>query len=223
MEACDALIEMNSFRHCVYESGDQGVIDMWGNPLYRGNIIRWNDFDRIISGGGQYGAAAVRHDDFISGFMVSENIFRKGSGHGFGAVQFNKGTDNYVDGNIMIDWHQAFSGWCFGGNAWKQNLNSHVNSKRVLAETDWQSDAWRKKYPMVRDLLNGDDNHVYLVDNLRLGSGAWGGVDRAIPFANRDGDKNFHGETLESVRSVLVPWHKIPVELIGPYDPSDGK
>jgi len=221
VEACDALIEMNCFYNCVYESGDQGAIDMWANPLYRGNIIRWNDFDRISNNGSRYGAAAVRHDDFISGFMVAENVFRKGSNHGFGAVQFNKGTDNYVEGNIIIDWHKAFTGGTKGGAGWKKAITRHRNSKQVLAETDWQSQAWQKKYPMVRYLFDGGNNHNYLVDNQRMGSGSWGGVGRAISFGNRDGDKSFHGETLKSIKSVLVPWHPIPVDLIGPYDSAD--
>lgn len=222
IEACDSLIEMNYFNHCVYESGDQGAIDMWANPLYRGNIIRWNDFDRIISTGGHYGAAAVRLDDYISGFMITENIFRKGYTRGFGAVQINKGTDTYVEGNIFIDWHQSITAKCARGPGWKKGITSHTNSKRVLAETDWRSKAWQKKYPMVRDLFNGGDNYNYFVDNQRMGSGAWGRFGPSRSFSNRDGEKSFHGETLESIKPVLVPWHTIPVDLIGPYDVADG-
>ncbi len=28
--------------HVVTESDDQGAIDMWGDPTYRGNIFRYN-------------------------------------------------------------------------------------------------------------------------------------------------------------------------------------
>ncbi len=217
LEASDCLIELNHFHRCVYESGDQGAIDMWANPLYRGNIIRWNDFDRIVNNHSHYGAAAVRHDDYISGFMVTENLFRQGSRRGFGSVQFNKGTDNYVEGNIIVDWHRAFSGRSVAGSGWTKGVTGHPNSKRMLAETDWKSQAWREKYPMVRDLLNGDDNHNYLVDNRRFGTGAWGGVGRAVLFANADADKTFHAPTRASVKSVLVPWRPIPIDRIGPY------
>ena len=34
----DALVELNYFHNCVYESGDQGAIDVFGNPLYRGKV-----------------------------------------------------------------------------------------------------------------------------------------------------------------------------------------
>ena len=218
LEACDALVELNYFRRCVYESGDQGAIDMWGNPLYRGNIIRWNDFDSIIASDMHRGAAAIRHDDFISGFMVTENVIRKGSGWGaFGAVQFNQGTDSYVEGNVIVDWHKAFSGGSAADDRWAEVITKHSNSKKMLAETDWKSEAWQKKYPMVRDLLNGTDNRNYLVGNLQLGTGDRGGVGRAINLGNRTGSKDVQGATLAELQPHLVPWYPIPVELIGPY------
>jgi hypothetical protein len=222
VEACDALIEMNEFIHCVYESGDQGAIDMWANPLYRGNIIRWNDFVDIRNDG-QLGAAAVRHDDFISGFMVFENVMRKGTTHGFGAVQINRGTDNHIEGNIIMDWHKAFTGHTADGDNWKSLITQHAHSSQVLSETDWQSESWTRKYPMVRDLLNGHDNQNYLAGNLLLGSGDWGGVNRGIMFANRQGSKEFHAEDRESIRPVMFPWHSIPLERIGPYTGADAR
>jgi len=218
LEACDALVELNYFYNCVYESGDQGAIDVFGNPLYRGNVIRWNDFDRIISkSGSELGTAAVRHDDFISGFMVTENIFRKGSTHGFGSVQFNRGTDNYIEGNIIIDWRKAFSGIAEWHMTWQEYLtNSHFAN--YLEGVEWTSDEWQNKYPMLRDLYNGDDNHNYLVDNQRFGYGTWGHVDEAISFANREGSENFHGSTAGSIKSFVLPWHPIPIDYIGPYE-----
>jgi hypothetical protein len=220
VEACDALIEMNYFYRCVYESGDQGAIDMWANPLYRGNIIRWNDFDRIVNNGSHYGTAAVRHDNFISGFMVNENVFRKGSNRGFGSVQYNQGTDNYFEGNVIIDWHKAFTGGAAKGNTWKSGILTFGVSKQVVQQAPWRSDAWRQKYPMVRDLFNGNDNCNFLVGNRRFGSGLWG--DNKVSFANIEGDNNFHGESLDSVKPYLVPWYPIPIDRIGPYEQNKG-
>lgn len=221
LETCDALVELNYFRRCVYESGDQGAIDMWANPLYRGNIIRWNDFDSTINAHRHLGAAAVRLDDFISGFMITGNVMRRSAPHGFGAVQFNGGTDTYVEGNLMVDWHAAFSGMgqVLHGDAWQRAITTHERPKRLLEETDWTSDAWQRKYFMLRDLMNGDDNHNYLVGNVQLGSGQWGGVQRAILLANRRGPENVHGETLEELAPHVVPWYPIPLDAIGPYDP----
>jgi hypothetical protein len=75
---------------------------------------------------------------------------------------------------------------------------------------------------MVRDLFNGDDNCNYFIDNQRFGSGTWGRVSDAVYFNNRDGSGDIHGETLQSLKTFFVPWHPIPLELIGPYErPSD--
>jgi hypothetical protein len=216
LEACDSLIELNHFKHCVYESGDQGAIDMWSNPLYRGNIIRWNDFDRIINPHARLGAAAVRCDNYMSGFMIDRNIMRKSSPRGFGAVQFNEGTDNYVEGNIIVDWKKAFSGHSLS-KTWEYRITTGLASRRVLEETPWQSEAWKKKYPMVRDLMNGSDNHNYLTGNLLLGSGDRGKVGRSINLANRSGDKTVHGETLQEIKPYIVPWYPIPIDEIGTY------
>ena len=219
LEACDALIELNYFFNCVYESGDQGAIDMWANPLYRGNIIRWNDFDRIINESSHMGAAAVRFDDAICGFMISENVFRKGSHKGFGAVQNNRGTDNYTEGNIFIDWHSAFS-WSGGilvGEEWGSYIRGHSRSRQMLKETDWQSKAWKSKYPMVKDLMNGDDNLCYLIGNQIFAPSRLGGHKHAFSFANKIEKKKVNADSLESIKPLLLPWNLIPLDKIGSY------
>ncbi len=224
LEACDALVELNYFHRCVYESGDQGAIDQWANPLYRGNVFRRNYFHGIVNEtGAHHGAAAVRLDDFISGFMIAENIFHTGalarsSGHEFGSVQINKGTDNYLEGNIIIDWHKAFTGTSETGDAWRKKITGHSHSKKMLAGTPWQSEAWQAKYPMVRDLLNGNDNRNYIADNRQFGSGEWGEIRHAVMYANRDKGRKVPQASLEALQPLVVPWHPIPVNMIGPYD-----
>ncbi len=194
---------------------------MWANPLYRGNVIRWNDFERVAGEtGGSYGAAAVRHDDFISGFMTTENLFRGGGrGSHFGSVQFNRGTDNWVEGNLIVDWDQAFSGRSIAGKAWSDAVLGHPHSKQMLNTTPWKSEAWQRRYPKVRNQLEGDDNHNYLVGNLRLGLGKWGSVGRGVFLANREGDSEVHGNTVESLKPLLFPWYPIPIDRIGLYGP----
>ena len=219
VEASESLIELNYFNHCVYESGDQGAIDVWKNLLYRGNIIRWNDFDRII--GDHHGPAGVRLDDYISGFMVSENIFRKGTPRGgFGAIQFNQGRDNHFEGNCIFDWNSACTGTSAVGNDW--NFRVKRNAGIVLKKADWESATWQKRYPMLKDLLNGDNSHNYMGDNRRFGITKLGQVKAGVVFADAEGSPDLHGETLASVKTVMVPWHPIPIDKIGPYAP-DGK
>jgi hypothetical protein len=87
----------------------------------------------------------------------------------------------------------------------------------MLEETPWQSEAWKKKYPMVRDLMNGADNHNYLIGNLCLGSSRWRGIKGSINLANRNGDKNIHSDDLQKLKPVMVPWYPIPIDEIGSY------
>jgi hypothetical protein len=222
LEASDTLIEMNYFSDCVYESGDQGTIDMWANPLYRGNICRWNDFDRIYNlTGCSRGAAAVRHDDFISGFMTYANIMRKGGRKGksrliFGAVQLNGGTDSYVEGNIIVDWANAFTECNMNPKYWSR-IRSHVNSKRMLETTPWQSEAWQKKYPMVKDLANAADNRNSITDNRIYGPGNMGTASPKNFFANQKQEASVKCDSLQDLKPLILPWHPIPLDLIGPY------
>ena len=217
IEACDTLVELNIFRKCVYESGDQGALDMWANPLYRGNVIRWNFFDSIINNAAHLGAAAVRCDDFISGFMVSENIFSKGSNHGFGAFQNNQGGDNYVEGNLIIDWAKAFSGRTTQGKNWVKRIQRHKRSKRVLKSTQWQSKKWLEKYPMLKTLMTHTTNCDYMIDNIQLGKGEWGGISHAKTFLLKRGAEDFHLENLNEIKPQIRPWHPIPYTKIGNY------
>ncbi|EDM29459.1 hypothetical protein LNTAR_16953 [Lentisphaera araneosa HTCC2155] len=221
-QVCDTLVELNTFRNCVYESGDQGAIDIYANPLARGNIIRWNLFDDIIAEHqDKLGAAGIRLDDYVSGFMISENIFRMGGqgsyGMFFGAVQINKGWDNYIEGNIIIDWPRAVSGRTGVREMW-DTMKHHKHTQQRLKAVDWKSEAWQKKYPRVRDIMDREGHSNYLADNQQFGTGDWHGVANSMNVANIRGPEDFHGESLNSIKYFLSPWHQIPVDLIGPYD-----
>ena len=102
VEGNDHLIELNVIRNVVRESDDQGGLDMFGNPLYRGVIIRWNRWSDI-GGGAQHGAAGVRLDDMISGVAVYGNIFERCGAVNFGGVQIHGGKENLVEGNLFVD------------------------------------------------------------------------------------------------------------------------
>lgn len=84
IEGNDHLIELNLIRKVVEESDDQGGIDMFGNPLYRGVVIRWNRWSDI-RGGTHNGAAGVRLDDMISGIVVHGNLFERRGAVALGA------------------------------------------------------------------------------------------------------------------------------------------
>lgn len=88
LEGNDFLIEYNEISHVVNESDDQGGIDIYYNPSYRGIMIRYNRWSDI-KGGTRHGAAGVRLDDMISGVTISGNIFERCGAHSFGGVQIH--------------------------------------------------------------------------------------------------------------------------------------
>ena len=116
------MIELNAIRHVVQESDDQGGLDMFGNPLYRGVVIRWNRWSDI-TGGTHCGAAGVRLDDMISGVTVHGNIFERCGAVQFGGVQIHGGQENVVDNNLFVD---CFAGVSF--SRWGENCSREYPS-----------------------------------------------------------------------------------------------
>lgn len=118
----DLLMEYNKFERVVLESEDQGAIETWGNPTFRGNVLRYNSFADIgpaTSMEGPAGRAGIRLDDAISGTVIYGNIFYRAS-QSFGAVQINSGRDNIIDNNIFAECETGISGGYYANNgAWK--------------------------------------------------------------------------------------------------------
>jgi len=121
IEGNDQLIELNLIRHVVEESDDQGGLDMWGNPLYRGVVIRWNRWSDI-RGGTHCGAAGVRLDDMICGVVVQGNVFERCGERLFGAVQIHGGKENLVDSNLFIDCLAGVSFSRWGEKRWVDSI-----------------------------------------------------------------------------------------------------
>jgi hypothetical protein len=116
LDGNDHLMEYNEVYRVVTESDDQGGVDMFGDPTFRGDVIRYNYFHHIGNWRHQgedlpVGAAGVRLDDAISGIEVRGNIFyRSASGRaGFGGLQIHGGKDNLVINNIFADSRTAIS------------------------------------------------------------------------------------------------------------------
>ena len=63
------LVELNEAHHVVQESDDQGAVDMFGNPTFRGNVFRYN-FWHHIGSGVACGQGGIRLDDAISGVLM---------------------------------------------------------------------------------------------------------------------------------------------------------
>ena len=151
----DHLIEFNDVHSAVQESDDQGAVDMWGNPTFRGNIFRYNQFRHVGKTGTEtsvHGQAGIRFDDAISGQLVYGNLFYRSSNGNFGAVQMNSGRDNLMDNNLFIDNRHGISG---GWNPKNQHWVETREGKKAEAYT---TDLYRERYPELARML--DDNGV---------------------------------------------------------------
>jgi Right handed beta helix region len=108
----DLLMEYNQIERVVLESEDQGGMETFGNPTFRGNVLRYNSFAFIGTGTameGSSGRAGIRLDDVISGTLVYGNIFFQAS-QSFGAININGGRDNIIDNNIFAECEKGITG-----------------------------------------------------------------------------------------------------------------
>lgn len=160
LEGNDCVIEYNQISHVVNESDDQGGLDIWYNPSYRGNVIRYNHWSDI-SGGTRHGAAGVRLDDMISGFVIYGNVFSRCGKNDFGGVQIHGGKDNLVENNLFYQCRAAVSFSSWGDQRWLEQLDSPVIQKKIHEEVDIRSDLYQSRYPDLKTIrLHADQNRA---------------------------------------------------------------
>ncbi|MFZ2657268.1 MAG: right-handed parallel beta-helix repeat-containing protein [Victivallales bacterium] len=158
IEGNDHLIEYNEVFNAVQESDDQGAMELFYNPTYRGVVFRYNRFrDNGRSGSKFCGQAAIRFDDAISGMQVYSNIFIRSANGDFGAVQINSGRDNIIDNNIFADCRKGVSGgWRAGNVVWN-------TIREGRAPMNFHSDElYLSRYPAI-GWMTADNgrNHVW--------------------------------------------------------------
>ena len=163
IEGNDHIIEFNEAYNAVTESDDQGAVDMWGNPAYRGNIFRYNYFHHIGKTGDEHfawGQAGLRLDDTISGQIIYGNIFAHCSRGVFGGVQIHAGRDNIFDNNIFYACDTGVSGgWSPYNHIW-QGLKDGTHH---LAKNDYHNTGlYLSRYPEIKHMLdNNGRNHLW--------------------------------------------------------------
>ncbi len=159
----DHLVEYNLVERVVRESDDQGGIDMYGDPSYRGVVIRFNHWRDI--GGGDHtpcGQAAIRFDDAISGMLVYGNLFERTSNGNFGAVQIHGGHHNTIDNNLFVDCRHGISFSPWGQNRWEQYLKSERVAYMTLTNVNVRLPPYSKRYPELAHLASkADINSVW--------------------------------------------------------------
>ncbi len=167
LDGNDIIAEYNQVSFVVNESDDQGGIDMWYNPSYRGNIFRYNHWSDI-SGGTRHGAAGIRLDDMISGTLIYGNIFERCGVLNFGAVQIHGGKENIIDNNLFYDCHAAvsFSNWT--DERWLKELESPRMQKTLYEDVDIRSSVFTDRYPAIKNLRN-DIGVNTITNNLIVG------------------------------------------------------
>ena len=160
LEGNDFTIEYNQISRVVNESDDQGGLDIFYNPSYRGNLIRYNHWSDI-SGGTLHGAAGVRLDDMISGVTIYGNIFSRCGTRHFGGVQIHGGKDNVVENNLFYQCFAAVSFSSWGEERWLKQLDSPVIEKKIYQDVDIRSAVYQNKYPDLKDIrLFPDRNRI---------------------------------------------------------------
>lgn len=217
IEGNEHVIELNAIRHVVQESDDQGGLDMFGNPLYRGVVVRWNRWSDI-TGGTHCGAAGVRLDDMISGVTIYGNVFERCGAALFGGVQIHGGKENTVDNNLFLDCFAGLSFSRWGEKRWGESIARFQN--------DAAAEPYATRYPELARLADQPDiNWVTRNVFVRCGNVFLrdGGIQRAAlnmsiegPFAEKViGDS----EALERDRRLAaVLAAPIPLDEIGTYD-----
>jgi hypothetical protein len=149
IEGNDHFLEYNRVYRALLETEDQGAMELFGNPTYRGVVFRYNQFSDIGFGfeGGPAGRAGIRLDDAISGMVIYGNIFYRAA-QGFGGININGGRDNIIDNNIFAECEKGITGGynaknkVWGRMAAGENPNAFIRSELYLS-----------RYPVLRHVL----------------------------------------------------------------------
>ncbi len=188
LEGNDHAVAGCVFRRCVLESDDQGAIDLWGDPTYRGNVVAFNLFEDVGAGGMHAcGRAAVRLDDLISGTQIYGNLFRRASRGNFGAVQVHGGQHNRIFANAFEDCGIGISFDPWGAERWRETLESDEIAPKLRGRAD--DPAWRRYCPDLERLRDEPDANLAAGNLFVRCSRAFRRKIAAVrAFCNRDAD-----------------------------------
>lgn len=222
-------VEYNEFRNCCNENEDYGVIYAWGNPIWRGNLWRFNKFSHCGGGYTQgwvqnrhFGTSCFRFDDAVSGQMVYGNVMSHFDiwGTSAGVMSNNCGGDNHYDNNLVTDSPGMNAGYYNGGN---------------IGGVPYQVSAYLEAFPELVRLFDGQvQNGLWRSFALRVpvkGTNAqnasysdrdWGGW-QYIGNTSSDTDLGImEGVEVKKHIDPKIFWklgmRAIPVEEIGLYD-----
>ncbi|NMC20242.1 MAG: hypothetical protein GYA33_07445, partial [Thermogutta sp.] len=174
----DHLVELNEVHSVVYESDDQSGIDMFGDPVIRGNVLRYNFWHHIGSGHSVAGQAGIRLDDMISGVWIYGNVFYRAAGGHFGGLQIHGGKDNVADNNLFIACKQAVSFSQWGPSRWQERVAEWLQAAKARG-LDVTRPPFSERFPELRDLASNPDRN-FLFRNLVISCGDFAVRDRGV-------------------------------------------
>jgi len=155
------LIASNLVEDVVLESDDQGGVDMWGDPTWRGNRFVHNIW-RNIGRSGEYvrcGQAGIRFDDAISGNLVYGNRFDNCSCGSFGGVQVHAGRDNVIRNNLFTRCRYGVSFTTWPMKRWRDYFKRE-GVKGCIAEAGADGAAFLAKYPEFSSTVDTPMNDI---------------------------------------------------------------
>jgi len=152
IEGNDHIIECNETHSSVRESDDQGSMELFFNPTYRGIVFRYNLFHHNGKTGTEHqvhGQAAIRLDDAISGVLIYGNVFYRSANGRFGAVQINSGRDNTIYNNLFAECdHGVTGGWDPANLGWTSIRDGTARSDYYMG------DLYVSRYPAMATMMD---------------------------------------------------------------------
>lgn len=167
LDGNNMLVEKNKVYDVVKVNTDNGYLDMYRDPSYRGNVIRsnyWRGYKQSRDS-----VSAIRLDDMISGVEIAGNIFDECGTPYFAAVQINGGRDNAIHDNLFYHCSSAVSFSHWSDELWQRTLNSDVIQNLIHKNVDINSSVYRKAYPSLSNLKKRDIGNK-IADNLVIGN-----------------------------------------------------
>ena len=161
LEGNDHVIEYNDVHSVVYESDDQSGIDMWYNPSYQGNIMRYNFWHHIGSGHTVAGQSGIRLDDAICNVLMYSNIFLCAADGHFGAIQIHGGKDNVADNNLYVACQAAASFSTWSEERWQEMFTRADMKKRLHGDIEIDMPPYSTKYPWLADLQKNNGQNFF--------------------------------------------------------------
>lgn len=223
VEGNDHLIEYNEAHRVVLESDDQGAVDMFGNPTYRGNVYRFNYWHHLgnwdKSGDDSHTQrAGIRLDDAICGVQIVGNVFQRcstGQTH-FGGVQIHGGKENLVASNLFVHTGAAVSFTPWGEKRWADFVSNALDAPAIDRK------LYLERYPALAHLtespnINEVRNNVALrCDSLflRMPTGTRATNNLELPRGTElsegpDGRLLWSNATAKSLGLDSIPFAKI--------------